>query len=146
MVLPLVTPLSVQGALGPALSALPEGIALRDGTRGHALGPALPHPVDGNVPSPPHLPVNACPVLVARDAIAAVPLLAEGGTRQTTVPGHVVEALGMGQVGVVGAPLFHDAENRASPDLLPQEAEGAKEARAIAAAALGVNLPVIGAT
>jgi len=139
-----VAPLSAQGVPGPALSALhlPEGTAPQDGAR----GPALPHPVGGSVPFPPHLPVNASPALAARNVIAAVPLPAEGGTRQTTVPGHVVEALGMGQVGVVGAPLLHGAENRASPDLLPQNVGGAKEARAIAAAALAVNLRVMGTT
>jgi len=142
VVLLLVTPLSVQGVLGPALSALPEGIAPRDGTR----GPALPHPVDDNVLSLPHLPVNACPVLVARSVIAAVPLLAEGDTRQKIVPGHVVGALAMGQVGVVGVPPFHGAESGASPDLLRRKVGGAKEAQAIAAAALVVNLPLAGTT
>ena len=140
MVLPLVIPLSAQGALGPALSALPESIAPRDGTRGHTRGPVLPRLVDDSVPSPPRLPANANLALVVRSVIAVVPLLAEGGTRQAIVPGRVVGALAMGQAGVVGVPLLRDAEKRAFPDLPHRKVGGAKEAQAIAAAALVVNL------
>ena len=143
VVLLLVTPLSAQGVLGPAPSALLEGIAPRDVTRGRTRGPALPHLVDGSVLSLPHLPVNAYLVLAARSVIAAVLLPVEGGTRQTIVPGHVVGALATGQVGVVGVlPLLHGAESEASPDLLHRKVGGAKGAQAIAAAALVVNLPV----
>jgi len=138
VVLLLVTPLSAQGVLGPAPSALPEGIAPQDGTR----GPALPHPVEDSVLSLPHLPVNARLVLVARSVIAAVPLPVEGGTRQKIVPGHVVGALVTGQAGVVGVLPFRGAESGASPDLLRQKVGGAKEAQAIAAAALVANLPL----
>ena len=141
-VLLLAIPLSARGVPGHDLSALPEGIAPRDGTRGHTQGPTLPHLADGSVLSPQHLPVNASLVLVARSAIAVVPLPAEDATRPMTAPGHVVEALATGQVGVVGVPLPHDAESRASQDLLPREVGGAKEARATAAVTLVVNLPV----
>ena len=138
----LVIPLSARGVLGPGLSALPEGIVLRDDTRGHTQGPALPHLEDGSVPSPPLLPVNANLVLVARSVIAVVLLPAEGATHLMTALGHAVEVQGMGQVGVVGVRL-RDAEGRASQDLLPRMAGGAKEVQAIAAVALVVNLPVV---
>ena len=124
----LVTPLSAQGVLDPAPSALPEGIAPRDGTRGRTRGLVLPHLVDGSVLSLPHLPVSACLVLVARSVIAVVPLPAEGGTRQTIDPGHVVGALDTGQVGVVGVLPLHGAESGASPDLPRRKVGGAKEA------------------
>jgi len=142
-VLLLVIPRSVLGALGPALSALPEGIALQDGTRGHNQGPVPLHLAGGSVLSLPPLPVIARLALAARSEIAVVPLLAEGVTRQATVLGHVVEALATGQVGVVDPPPLHDAENRASLDLPPRKAGDVKEARATAAAALAVNLPVM---
>jgi len=139
VVLLLVTPLSAQGVLGPAPSTLLEGIAPREGTRGRTRGPALPHPVDGSVLSLPHLPVNACLVLVVRSVTAVVPLPAGGGIHQTIVPGHVAGALATGQAGVVGVLPLHGAESGASPDLLHREVGGAKEAQAIAAAALVVN-------
>ena len=136
----LVIPPSARGVPGPDLSALPEGIALLDGSRGHTQGPVLPHLVDGSVPSPQHLPVNASLVLVVRSVIAVVPLPAEGATRPMTAPGHVVEALAMGQVGVVGVPPLHDAESRASQDPPPRKVGDANEVRATTAATLVVNL------
>ena len=135
-------PLSARGVLGPDLSALPEGIAPRDGTQGHTQGPALPHLVDGSVPSPRHLLVNASLALVARSVIAVVRLPAEDATHLTTAPGRVAEALATGQVGVVGVHPPHDAESRAPQDLLPLKVGGAKEARTAAAATLVANLPV----
>lgn len=139
----LVNPLSVQGALGLALSALPEGIVPRDGTRGHTRDPALPLPVDGSVLSPLHLPVSASPLLVARGVIAVVHLPAEGGTHQMIVPDHAVEALAKGRVGVAGALPLHDAERRAFLDPPLREVGGAKGALAIVAAALAVNLQLV---
>lgn len=138
----LANPLSARGVLGPGPLALPEGIAPRDGTRGHTQGPAPPHLADGSVPSPQRLPVNASLVLVARSVIAVVPLPAEDAIRLMTAPGHVVEALSTGQVGVVGVPPPRDAESRASQDLLPRKVGGAKGARATAAVTLAVNLLV----
>lgn len=138
----LVIPLSARGVLGPDLSALPEGIVPRDDTQGHTRGLALPHLVDGNVPSPRHLPVNGSPVLVARSVIAAVPLPAEDATHPMTAPGHVAEALDTGQVGVVGVLPLHDAESRAPQDLLPRKVGGAKEVQTVVAVTLVVNLPV----
>lgn len=139
-VLHLVNPLSVPGVLGLVLSALPGGTVPRDDTRGRTRDPALPLPVDDSVLSPPHHPVNASPLPVARDVIAVVHLPAEGGTPQSTVPGHGAEALAKGRVGAVGALLLHDAERRAFPDLLPRKVGGAKGALVIVAAALAVNL------
>lgn len=125
----LAIPLSAQGVLGPGLSVLPEGIAPRDGTRGHTQGPALPHLVDGSVPSPPHLLVNVSLVLVVKSAIVVVPLPAGGVTRLTTVPGRVVEALDTDPTDVAGAPRpLHGVENRASQGHLPRKAGGAKKA------------------
>ena len=138
----LVNPLSVQGALGPVLSVLFEGIAPQDGTRGHTQGPALPHPVDDNAPSPPHHPVYASPLLVARDVIVVAHLPVGGGIHRTTALDRPVEALAAGQVGAGGAPPPHDVEGRAFPDRLPRKVEDAKGALAIAAAVLAVNLPV----
>jgi len=142
----LVIPLSARGVPGPDLSVLPEGIAPRDGTRGRTQGPALPHLVDGSGPSPPHLPVNANLVLVGKSVIVVVPLPAEGAIHPMTAPGHVVEALATGRVGVVGVPPPRDAESRAPRDLLPRKVGGAREAQAIAAVALVVNLPVVQTT
>ena len=142
VVLLLAIPLSAQGVPGPALSVLPEGIAPRDGTRGRARGPVLLRLAGGSAPSPPHLPANASLALVARSVTVVVLLLAGGGTRQMTVPSHVVEALATGQVGVVGAPP-RDAESRAYLDLLLRKVGGARGARAIAAVALAVNLLVM---
>jgi len=136
----LVNPLSVRGVLGLALSVLPEGIVPRDGARGRARDPARPLPVDGSVPFPPRLPVNASPLLVARGVIAVVHLPAEGGTHRMTGPSHVVEALAKGRVGVVGALLLHDAERIAFLDLPPRKVGGVKEVLPIAAATPAVNL------
>ena len=146
MVLLIVVLLSVQGVLGLGLSVLPDGIAPQDGTRGHTRGPALPHLVDGSVLSPPRLPVNARLLLVVRNVIAVVPLLAGGGTLQAIVQGHVVGALPTGQADAVEALPFHGVENKASPDLLHRKVGGANEARAIAAAALAADLPLMETT
>lgn len=146
VVLLLVTPLSAQGVLDPAPSTLLEGIAPHEGTRGHTRGLALPRPVDGSVLSLPHLPVNACLVLVVRSVTAVVPLPAGGGTHQTIVPDRVAGALATGQVGVVGVLHPHGAGSGASPDLLHREVGGAKEAQAIAAAALVVSLLAVETT
>jgi hypothetical protein len=139
----LVNPLSAQGALGPVLSALFEGIAPQDGTRGHTRGLVLPHPVDDNAPSPLRRPVNGSPLLVARDVIVVAHLPAGGGIHRTTALGRPVEALATGQVGAGGAPPPHDVEGRAFPDRLLHKVEDAKGAPAIAAVVLAVNLPVI---
>lgn len=138
----LVNPLLAQGVPDPALLVLPEGIAPRDGTRGHTRGLALPHPADGSAPSPLHHPVNVHR-LVARGVIVAVHLPAKGGTRRMSDLGHAVEALVMDRVGVVGPLPLRDAEGRASLDLLHRKAGGAEGARAIVAAAHAVNPPVM---
>lgn len=83
---------------------------------------------------------------MARSVTAVVPLPAEGVILLTTIPGHVAEALVTGQADAVGVLLLHDAENRASPGLLPRRVEGAKEAQIIVGAALVVDLPVMEAT
>lgn len=140
----LVNPLSVRGVLGPALSARPEGIVPRDGTRGRTRDPVLPLPVDDSVPSPPHLHANATPLLVARDVIAVARPPAEGDTHQMAVPGHVAEVSAKGQLGVAGALPLHGAERRAFLDLLPLEVGGAREAPQIVAATLAVNLQLMG--
>ena len=138
-----MAPLSARGVPGPALSVLPEDIVLRGDTLGHDRGPALPHLVDDSVQPRPHLPANVSLVLAARSAIAVALLLVGGGTRQLIVPGRVVEALATGQVGVVGVLPLHGAESRTSQNPLHRRIGGAGEARAIAAAALAANPPVM---